>query len=199
MVFQLESRSSVERIQFLVHNTMIPSSIEVYIGDVGGAGGSGAAGGGSGGDGGEAPPDLKRAQFLFLGEVQLNNNKKTHFKGRQLQTVEIGTSPHNKCTFVKLMLRQNHINRHNEYNQVSLLGVNIVGTPVEDEEDASGSGSGEDERSEKRRGKTLSHRDDLSFLMYTDSDIVKVEMHCRVFCPLLARSQSFLQSAQKRH
>lgn len=95
-----------------------------------------------------------------MGEVPLENNKKIHFKGRQMQTIEV--DGFNKGVFLKFLLKKNHLNRYNEYNQVGLMGLNVIGTPID-----------KDKHSEKPLYK-LSHRDDLAFLMYMDTDIAEV-------------------------
>ena len=62
-----------------------------------------------------------------IGDISFANGQQIDpaVKGRQLQTIEFGGSQTNdvkpmiKVTFVKLVLRQNHPNRDNQYNQVS--------------------------------------------------------------------------------
>ena len=73
-------------------------------------------------------PDVNKAIFMPIGEISFMNghDKQSIGKGRQLQTVEFGGGQSNgakdmiKVTFVKLVLRQNHFNRQNQYNQVTL-------------------------------------------------------------------------------
>ena len=105
LTLRLEERSVVERIQFLVHNTMIPSSTDVLLGDVS--------------DPNEDAADLRKASFIEVGRVDWNSNKENRFKGRQLQTVELSNGAAMKVNFVKLIIKKNHINRYNEYNQVN--------------------------------------------------------------------------------
>ena len=68
---------------------------------------------------------------------------------------------------MKLVLRRNHINRLNEYNQISLMGVNVLGTS-----DGSAGGGGYGVAA------VAPQRTDLAFLMYTDPDIVSVSVVC---------------------
>ena len=104
LVLRLEERSVVERIQFLVHNTMIPSSTDILVGDVS--------------DPNEDAPDLRKAMFIEVGRVDWNSNNENRLKGRQLQTVELSNGAAMKVYFVKFVIKKNHINRYNEYNQV---------------------------------------------------------------------------------
>jgi hypothetical protein len=107
----LEKRCVVERIQFLVHNTMIPSSTEIHLGDMA--------------DPNDDAPDVRKAMFLEVGRVDWNNNKENKFRGRQMQTVELSAAAM-KARFVKLVIKKNHINRFNEYNQVCIKLVEIA-------------------------------------------------------------------------
>ncbi|XP_059087366.1 centrosomal protein of 104 kDa-like [Tigriopus californicus] len=149
LIIQLETCSHIEKIQVMVHHTLIPSAIEIQLGDMM-----------PNPKHPDAPPDHKRCLFASLGEVALESNKKINFKGRQMQTIEV--DGFNKGLFLKLLLKKNHLNRYNEYNQVSLMGLNVIGTPID-----------KDKHSEKPLYK-LSHRDDLAFLMYMDTDIAEV-------------------------
>ena len=96
IVLQLEKRSNLDRIQIMTHNTMIPSSAEIFLGDVPNKD--------------EAAADPSRVMYMSLGSVSWSNNKDFGFKGRQMQTVEFaGGTP--RGLFVKLVLKKNHINR----------------------------------------------------------------------------------------
>lgn len=76
-------------------------------------------------------PDVNKAIFMPVGEISFMNghDKQSIGKGRQLQTVEFGGSQNAggkdmiKVTFVKFILRQNHFNRQNQYNQVKEILV----------------------------------------------------------------------------
>ena len=111
LVLRLEQRSVVERIQFLVHNTMIPSSTEIHLGDTT--------------DPNDDAPDVRKAMFMEVGRVEWNDNKENRFKGRQLQTVELAAGAAMKVNFVKFIIKKNHINRYNEYNQAWMENVKL--------------------------------------------------------------------------
>ena len=109
---QLRNRAAIDRIQLLSHSKFIPKSVSIEVGDV---------------STDRDNPDLQKAIFLPVGEIPFSNgqDKESAGKGRQLQTIEFGGTQNNgpkdmiKVTFVKFILRQNHFNRQNEYNQVS--------------------------------------------------------------------------------
>merc|ERR1719507_842905 len=65
-------------------------------------------------------PDVRRAMFMEVGRVEWNDNKENRFKGRQLQTVELAAGAAMKVNFVKFIIKKNHINRYNEYNQARM-------------------------------------------------------------------------------
>ena len=111
LVLRLEQRSVVERIQFLVHNTMIPSSTEIHLGDTT--------------DPNDDAPDVRKAMFMEVGRVEWNDNKENRFKGRQLQTVELAAGAAMRVNFVKFIIKKNHINRYNEYNQAWMENVKL--------------------------------------------------------------------------
>jgi len=146
---QLERRSTIDRLQFLAHDVMIPSALEIHVGDVTTKDESGA--------------DLRKALFQPVsGQLEwcAEAPEAKLAKGRQMQTVEIegGGSAATGC-FVKLVLKRNHVNRKNQYNQISLMGVNVMGYPCQPAANPA---------------PRKPHREDLAFLMYTDPDIVEV-------------------------
>ena len=112
LTLQLKNRAAIDRIQFLSHSQFIPKSVSIEVGDV---------------SSDRDNPDLNKAIFMPVGDISfLNGNEKgSTGRGRQLQTVEFGGGQNNttkdmiKVTFVKFILKQNHFNRQNQYNQVS--------------------------------------------------------------------------------
>ena len=96
---------------------MIPSKVEFQLGDSPNL---------------DDAPDLRKALFFPMGEVDLSNNKENGYKGRQMQTIEISTAGASfpaKGLFLKLLLKKNHLVKRNEYNQVALMGLNVIGYP----------------------------------------------------------------------
>merc|ERR1711997_212191 len=64
----------------------------------------------------------------------------------------------------------NYQNRKNQYNQVGLAGVNVIGTPKVPFVD----GSAKSLKSPLDGSDVLSDYDDLSFLMYTDREVAQI-------------------------
>ena len=112
LILQLKNRAAIDRIQLLSHNKIIPKSVLIEVGDV---------------SVDRDNPHVSKAMFIPIGEVPFMNgyDQASAIKGRQLQTIEFGGSQSNgtknmiKVTFVKLILRQNHFNRENQFNQVN--------------------------------------------------------------------------------
>ena len=60
-------------------------------------------------------PDLKRATFMPMGKVKLQNLAKQELKGRQMQTIELQGNEKLRVSFVKFSLRSNHFHKGNEF------------------------------------------------------------------------------------
>ena len=157
-MLQLETRTSIDKIQILCHENRIPASIEIQIGDAP-----------------VAEPDLKHAKFMTVGQLKMMPNVSPEMAGRQLQTIELVGGSSNetnkiKASFVKLILKQNHNDRGNTFNQVSLMGVCIYGIRHQDP-----TLPRRNSRSDVQD--IVSRRKDLAFVMYTDSDVAEVHFY----------------------
>ena len=76
-----------------------------------------------------------------------------------------------QATFVKLLLRQNHNDRQNPFNQVGLMGINIYGV----KSNPSGEYDFNMRRDSRKEVEAIvSRRKDLAFVMYTDKDVAEV-------------------------
>lgn len=165
IIINLEKRSRIRKIQVLAHQHLIPTKIEFFVGDVP--------------DG--MPVVLDNARYTRLGYVSLSDNEKTGFKARELKSVQVDAVG---C-FLKLNIHKNHINKHNLYNQVGMVAVNVIGDevrrPLEDVDDL-------DIYGEKRkqiendpaleglytRPDYISPLDDLAFDMYQDPEVAQI-------------------------
>lgn len=99
-----ESRFS--QIQILSHQSKISSKVEIFIG---------------------TGSNYESATFKRLGHLSLDSNEKSNYQARELKTVYID----NLGKFVKILLHANHVNTYNTYNQISIIAVNLIGTPLE--------------------------------------------------------------------
>lgn len=114
IVLQLSCRSKIRKIQILSHQHLISSKIEIFIGDVDG----------------KTPVDLKNVRYIRLGYISLSNNQKTNFRARELKSVQVDAAGH----FLKLHLHKNYINKHNLYNQIGIVAINVIGDEISDDE-----------------------------------------------------------------
>eukprot|EP00794_Sanderia_malayensis_P015314 gene15314-16891_t len=76
----------------------------------------------------EENPSLMNCKFKRLGYVSLADNEPSDFKTRELKSVNIEV----ECQFVKFVIQKNHVNRHNLYNQVNVIAINLIGDPLDE-------------------------------------------------------------------
>ncbi|XP_063853634.1 centrosomal protein of 104 kDa-like isoform X2 [Scylla paramamosain] len=112
VIIKFQERSHLTRLQILAHQHLIPERIEIHIGDVGP----------------EEDVTLHHASFTLLGHVKLSDNTHSDFRARELKSVSLESTG----LFLKLVLYKNHINKLNLYNQVGVVGVNVLGNEIED-------------------------------------------------------------------
>ena len=60
-----------------------------------------------------------------LGRISLDSNANTNFQARELKKANINDV---EAKFIRLMLRQNHTNNQNLFNQVGLIGLSFYGS-----------------------------------------------------------------------
>ncbi|XP_022101600.1 centrosomal protein of 104 kDa-like isoform X2 [Acanthaster planci] len=115
IVIQLADKTRIRKLQLLVHQYLIPTKIEFYIGSL--------------------PPDhvttLHGTRYKRLGYVAMSDNSKTGYKARELKSVHVDAVGQ----YVRLVIHKNHVNKYNVYNQVSLIAINVIGDEITSEED----------------------------------------------------------------
>ncbi|XP_041377426.1 centrosomal protein of 104 kDa-like [Gigantopelta aegis] len=166
IVIQLDQRTRIRKIQLLSHQFLIATKIEFFVGDVPDL----------------TPLSLDNVRYTRLGYVSLSDNEKTGYKARELKSVHVDAVG----LFLKLNIHKNHINRHNLYNQVGIVAINVIGdrlgygTDVTDPDffvDVS------DKRNLEKdpildgflnRPDYISPLDDLAFDMYQDPEIAQI-------------------------
>ncbi|XP_077400898.1 centrosomal protein of 104 kDa isoform X2 [Vanacampus margaritifer] len=111
ITLQLVERSRVKKLQLLAHHYLIPAKVEFHIGDI--------------------PPDPSTSmvigQLQKLGYVSLSDNENTGFRARELKSVHLDAVG----TYLRITFHRNHANRHNHYNQVALVAINVLGEPLD--------------------------------------------------------------------
>jgi len=100
----------LRKIQILSHQSKIAHTIELY------AGASPSADPNEG--------DENTAVFTRLGYLSLDSNERSGFKARELKSVYV----HARGNFLKLAIRKCHPNPLNQFNQVGIIAINVVGT-----------------------------------------------------------------------
>ncbi|XP_053307348.1 centrosomal protein of 104 kDa [Spea bombifrons] len=168
IVLQMVERCRIRKLQLLAHQYMISSKIEFYVS--------------------ESLPEYftpyQSERFRRLGYVSLSDNEKTSYKARELKSVYVDAVGQ----YLKLIFHKNYANRYNLYNQVALIAINIIGDPVDfDEENNAptrdklidqylGNSSEEPAMDSSYIGKpdSISPLDDLAFDMYQDPEVAQI-------------------------
>ncbi|XP_018083435.1 centrosomal protein of 104 kDa isoform X5 [Xenopus laevis] len=169
IIIQMVERCRIRKLQLLAHQYMISSKIEFYIS--------------------ESLPDYfvpyQSERYRRLGYVSLSDNEKTSYKARELKSVYVEAVGQ----YLKLIFHKNNSNRYNLYNQVALIAINIIGDPVDFNEENNmpsreklidqylGNNSEEsalDASSTGRKIDSISPLDDLAFDMYQDPEVAQI-------------------------
>ncbi len=61
-----------------------------------------------------------------LGYVRMDNNSKTNYKAREFRKVYVETY----CYYMKIVLHKNYVNKYNIFNQVSIINLEFMGSPI---------------------------------------------------------------------
>jgi len=93
----------ISQIQVLSHQFKICSKIEIFVG---------------------TGLTLSEAVFKRLGFMSLDSNERSEHQARELKTVYVNKSGR----FLKLLLNENHPNKHNIYSQVGIVAISLIGT-----------------------------------------------------------------------
>uniref|UniRef100_A0A8C5Q8W8 Centrosomal protein 104 n=1 Tax=Leptobrachium leishanense TaxID=445787 RepID=A0A8C5Q8W8_9ANUR len=168
IVIQMVERCRIRKLQLLAHQYMISSKIEFYIS--------------------ESLPEYftpyQSERFRRLGYVSLSENEKTNYKARELKSVYVDAVGQ----YLKLIFHKNFANRYNLYNQVALIAINIIGDPVDLDEESNtpnreklidqylGNSYDDSALDLSHVGKpdAISPLDDLAFDMYQDPEVAQI-------------------------
>ena len=102
---QLSSQSRVTQVQLLSHQSKIATKIELFVGE---------------------GPSYGQASWRRLGYLSLDDNARSEYQARELKSVYIDASG----GFLKLLVHKCYVNKHNIFNQVGIVAVNILGEAV---------------------------------------------------------------------
>ncbi|KAF8980263.1 hypothetical protein BGZ46_004447 [Entomortierella lignicola] len=68
-------------------------------------------------------------QFQKLGSISFDSNTSSNFSGRELKSINVDV----EGEYLRVVIRQCHVNPLNIYHQVAILALNVLGEPLEDE------------------------------------------------------------------
>ncbi|XP_064642037.1 centrosomal protein of 104 kDa-like isoform X2 [Lineus longissimus] len=162
LVIQLDERVRLRKIQLLSHQFLIPTKIEFYVGDV--PDGTGM--------------NLQNARYTRLGYVSVSDNEKTGYKARELKSVHVDAMG----VYLKLVIHKNHVNKHNLYNQVGVIAINVIGDSLDknNDNDEVYLPTERDASMDPvlagifNRPDYISPLDDLAFDMYQDPEVAQI-------------------------
>ena len=163
LVLQLPSCIRVRKLQLLSHQFLIARKVELYVGE--------CRRGGSVG--------YQSASFDRLGYISFESNEKTQFKARELKSVHLDCTG----TFVKLVCQKNHVNKHNIFNQVGIVAVNVIGEYLSNSPDKPESYRDINIANENtdpvvmgniNKPSNMSLIDDITFGVYQDPEVARV-------------------------
>jgi len=101
-----EGEAQLSQLQILSHENKIATKIDVFVG---------------------RGSKYEMSSFQRLGHLSLDSNERSNFAARELKSVYIGK----QGNFLKLLVHKNHLNKHNIYNQVGIIAINVLGSPVQ--------------------------------------------------------------------
>lgn len=160
VILQLPGPVRVRKLQLLSHQFLIARKVELYVGECRHG----------------SLQNYQSARFSRLGYISFDQNDKTAYKARELKSVSL------ECegSFIKLVCQKNHLNKHNIFNQVGLVAVNVIGEypgpgkpesyrdlEVADNQDPAILGN-------INRIEKMSLVDDITFGVYQDPEVAKV-------------------------
>lgn len=100
IILDFPNKVKVKQIQFLSHQYKISTKIELMIFNPG-----------------------QTKKFKKIGYLSLDSNERSNFQARELKSVYID----HECQKIKLVLHKNYTNKHNTFNQVGIISVNVNG------------------------------------------------------------------------
>ena len=104
LVLQFPCLVHLKQVQFLVHQSKIPSRIELfaYAPDFANLGAANLV----------APSGSSNVSFARLGHFSLDDNIRTNYQARELKTVYL----EQYCQYLKVVVHKNHLNTLNIFN-----------------------------------------------------------------------------------
>mmetsp|Transcript_5419 Transcript_5419/g.17093 ORF Transcript_5419/g.17093 Transcript_5419/m.17093 type:complete len:749 (+) Transcript_5419:141-2387(+) len=103
VVIELTRSATISQIQLLSHQHKIATRVEIFAG-------SGVSG-------------AEHALWTRLGYMSLDSNNRSQYQARELKSVYV----HATGRWLKFVVHRCHVNRVNLFNQVGVVGLNVIG------------------------------------------------------------------------
>ncbi|CAG9467389.1 unnamed protein product [Pedinophyceae sp. YPF-701] len=103
---RMDQTCRIHQLQILSHEYKILTKLEIYVGTL--------------------PPgasDASQCTFSRLGHLSFHDNERTRYQARELKTVSINAD----ACMIRFLIHKNHLNKHNIYNQVGIVAINVIG------------------------------------------------------------------------
>ena len=110
--FRFEGEADLQHLRILCHEAKIPSRVEIFIAEATEEDRQSGV-----------FPSYDRSVFRRLGHVNFSPNDENNFEARELKTVNI----RRHALYLKLILRKNHENHINAFNQVGIVAISPHG------------------------------------------------------------------------
>lgn len=68
----------------------------------------------------------KQVPFNYTGFIKMDSNVRNNYRSREFRKVYIDIN----CLYLKLVIERNYVNRYNNFNQVSLVGMEFAGFAI---------------------------------------------------------------------
>ncbi|ORZ19753.1 hypothetical protein BCR42DRAFT_371491 [Absidia repens] len=183
IIHLLGGPARITKIQLLSHHFKIATKVDIYVGLLK-----------------ESEQDLSQQsdddtdtliEFTRLGYIGFDDNARTQFRARELKSIKINADGE----YIRLVVRNNHQNHLNVYNQVGLLTLNIVGQPLaQDIHQPSSSLEYEiplfDESNHITKGSSISSDDDYQSQIYELSASGMMELELQHWMSSLLHAES---------
>jgi len=109
LVFELEEFCHIKQLQILSHQYAIANKIDVYLAE-----------------GQSGINEWKSLSWNRIGYLSLDKNERGSFRSRELKSVYLD----HRARYVKLSLRESHVNHINVFNQVGIVAFNVLADVV---------------------------------------------------------------------
>jgi len=113
ILLQFVTPVKLHKIHILSNEKKISSMLEFYFYNLNG-------------DSSSSSTNYKNVNFEKLGYIRMDSNSRTNYKAREFRKIFVDIN----CSYLKIVLNKNHVNKYNVFNQVGLISLDFYGVPV---------------------------------------------------------------------